>query len=158
MSLIFPVLDASFKIPAGLMSGKPHWLGDYEQCNAIDGTYTTLQGEVRPIQGHYCKVNIGPKLDMVSDTVVHLITGLILGLYPANERRRYFVTASLIGWAQTYNQPCYHPHHWPFVREIDGFPCQRANHADLRCFLSCQSGQHVDYPMGWDVVTLKWRH
>ena len=27
--------------------------------------------------------------------------GLILGLRPANERRRYKVTASLIGWAQT---------------------------------------------------------
>ena len=29
------------------------------------------------------------------------IVGLILGLRPANERRRYFVTTSLIGWAQT---------------------------------------------------------
>ena len=28
-------------------------------------------------------------------------TGLILGLHPANERRRYKVTLSLIGWAQT---------------------------------------------------------
>ena len=27
-------------------------------------------------------------------------TGLILGLRPANERRRYQVTPSLIGWAQ----------------------------------------------------------
>ena len=27
-------------------------------------------------------------------------TGLILGLRPANERRRYFVTTSRIGWAQ----------------------------------------------------------
>ena len=27
-------------------------------------------------------------------------SGLILGLHTANERRRYFVTASLIGWAQ----------------------------------------------------------
>ena len=27
--------------------------------------------------------------------------GLILGLRPANERRRYKVTTSLIGWAQT---------------------------------------------------------
>ena len=26
--------------------------------------------------------------------------GLILRLHPANERRRYFVTTSLIGWAQ----------------------------------------------------------
>ena len=29
-----------------------------------------------------------------------LYTGLIPGLRPANERRRYFVTTSLIGWAQ----------------------------------------------------------
>ena len=27
--------------------------------------------------------------------------GLILGLHPANERRRYKVTPSLIGWVQT---------------------------------------------------------
>ena len=32
---------------------------------------------------------------------------LILGLRQANDRRRYFVTTSLIGWAQTWNQPCY---------------------------------------------------
>ena len=31
----------------------------------------------------------------------HGITELILGLRPTNERRRYFVTTSLIGWAQT---------------------------------------------------------
>ena len=37
---------------------------------------------------------------------VVIITGLILGLHPANERRRYKVTPSLIGWAQTKNQPC----------------------------------------------------
>ena len=29
-----------------------------------------------------------------------LISGLILGLRPANERQRYFVTMSLISWAQ----------------------------------------------------------
>ena len=30
----------------------------------------------------------------------------ILGLRPANERRRYFVTTSLIDWAQSWNQCC----------------------------------------------------
>ena len=35
------------------------------------------------------------------------LTGMILGLLPANERRRYKVTPSLIGWAQTLNQACY---------------------------------------------------
>ena len=33
------------------------------------------------------------------------LPGLILGLHPANERRCYFVTTSLIGWVQVYNHP-----------------------------------------------------
>ena len=33
------------------------------------------------------------------------LSGLILGLRPTDERRRYFVTTSLIGWAQTWNRP-----------------------------------------------------
>ena len=32
--------------------------------------------------------------------------GLIIVLRPANEKRRYFVTTPLIGWLQTYDQPC----------------------------------------------------
>ena len=32
--------------------------------------------------------------------------GLILGLRQANEKRRYKVTPSPIGWAQANNQPC----------------------------------------------------
>ena len=34
----------------------------------------------------------------------NVVTGLILGLRAPNERRRYFVTTSLIGWAQTYKR------------------------------------------------------
>ena len=33
-------------------------------------------------------------------------TGIILCLHPANERRRYIVTSSLIGWVHTQNDPC----------------------------------------------------
>ena len=33
-------------------------------------------------------------------------SGLNLGLRPANERRRYKITPSLIGWAQTWSQLC----------------------------------------------------
>ena len=33
------------------------------------------------------------------------ISGLILGLRPANEKRCYFVTTSFIGWVQAENQP-----------------------------------------------------
>ena len=41
----------------------------------------------------------------VGNPLVSLFTGLNLGLCPFNERRRYFVTTSLIGWGQTENQP-----------------------------------------------------
>ena len=30
--------------------------------------------------------------------------------HPANERQRYFVTTSLIGWVQAWNQPCITPY------------------------------------------------
>ena len=42
--------------------------------------------------------------------VAHILTGLILGLHPAKERRRYKVTPSLIGWAQSKDQPYIHMH------------------------------------------------
>ena len=39
-------------------------------------------------------------------SAVGYVYRLILVLSPANERRRYKVTPSLIGWAQPKNQPC----------------------------------------------------
>ena len=41
------------------------------------------------------------------DKMVHAYPGIILGMGSANERRRYIVTSSLIGWAHTYNDPCF---------------------------------------------------
>ena len=43
--------------------------------------------------------------DEIPCTFQGQIAELILGLRLANERRRYFVTTSLIGWTQTWNQP-----------------------------------------------------
>ena len=42
-------------------------------------------------------------------------TGLILGLRPANERRRYKVTLSLFGWVQPRISPViyWHNDNWP---------------------------------------------
>ena len=42
---------------------------------------------------------------LVKSACTIYLPGLILGLRPANERRRYKVTPSLIGWEQTSNQP-----------------------------------------------------
>ena len=38
---------------------------------------------------------------LTTRAVLTTTSGLILGLRPANERRRYSVTSSLIGWTQT---------------------------------------------------------
>ena len=46
----------------------------------------------------YWRIYAPPDFD---DTLHGSSAGLILGLRPANERRRYKVTPSLIGWAQT---------------------------------------------------------
>ena len=41
----------------------------------------------------------------LSSRFIHSTAGIILYMCPANERRRYIVTSSLIGWAQTQNDP-----------------------------------------------------
>ena len=41
-----------------------------------------------------------PRLGANLESALLYEAGLILGLLPANERRSYIVTTSLIGWAQ----------------------------------------------------------
>ena len=45
----------------------------------------------------------------VSQGMSYVVPGLNLGLRPANERRRYFVTTSLIGWAQSVESALWFP-------------------------------------------------
>ena len=48
---------------------------------------------------------IGIALNKTMQFILKLYSGLILGLLPANERRRYFITTSPIGFMQALNQP-----------------------------------------------------
>ena len=54
-------------------------------------------------------------------------TGLILGLRPANGRRRYKVTPSLIGLAQTSNQP------YSNIFAVSGLPMPLRDQNSLQC-------------------------
>ena len=54
-----------------------------------------------PIDKHDDKAVQRIVIFTIYQNIAMMNTGLILSLCPANERRRYFVTASLIGWAQT---------------------------------------------------------
>ena len=48
----------------------------------------------------YCRRTCG-----ISE-IYYTFSGIILGAGPANERRRYIVTSSLVDWAHTHNDPC----------------------------------------------------
>ena len=58
-------------------------------------------------------------------TAQYITSGPILGLRPANERQRYFVTPSLIGWVQAQNQPCHiiSPEHYAILDYHDLAVC-----------------------------------
>ena len=56
---------------------------------------------------HSTGQSYGFKMRFTDNVLSNTETGLILGLRPANEGRRYFETMSLIGWMQAYNQPCW---------------------------------------------------
>ena len=52
------------------------------------------------------------KLVQYNEYSVSTEAGIILYMRPANERWRYTVTLSLIGWAHTQNDPCW-GYWWP---------------------------------------------
>ena len=66
-----------------------------------------LSQEVSGKQYHRLPVYLWSHLIKIRFCCVYIATlrGLILGFRPANGRRRYKVTPSPIGWAQTLNQP-----------------------------------------------------
>ena len=73
--------------------------------------FTNVTGRIRPpdISSSFragCMVVPQRHMTNHTDREMRYNTGLILGLPPANERRCYFVTTSLTGWVQAYNQPC----------------------------------------------------
>jgi len=51
------VLDATSKIPTGLMNANINWVGSYKECNRV------LNSRVKPnIKGRYCNAVIGSPL------------------------------------------------------------------------------------------------
>ena len=65
-----------------------------------------LAGVGNPCMCVYLLQNIFDTASVSDGTPCYIMTGLIPGLHPANERRHYKVTPSLIGRAKTKNQPC----------------------------------------------------
>ena len=79
----------------------------FSQENALENVVWKMSAILSPPQCVKPFINLAPDLCFIEHQRsrgwchVLLFTWLSLGLHPANERRRYFVTTSLIGWAQT---------------------------------------------------------
>ena len=74
------------------------------------------------------------------------MSGLILGLRPANERRRYKVTPSLIGWA---HKPRISPGIW--------YDSAHSTTITMIKLQICTHEQHpIAHPYGWAMGCLSW--
>ena len=83
-----------------------HWLGAYTKWSLFTvwcNIYITGPWEMGQ---HLCCAMTKHILVIESWALPDGISGIILCMRPANERRRYIVTSSLIGWAHTQNDPC----------------------------------------------------
>ena len=68
---------------------------------AVEGTYVYLYMMVQSAWDTWVSCSYDNDSQVWTLCVCRTGAWGILGLRPANERRRYFVTTSLIGWAQT---------------------------------------------------------
>ena len=79
------------------------------------------------------------------------ITGIILCVRPANERRRYIVTSSLIGWVHTQNNP------WIILGRLT------LNHSRSKIVLACNFSSWIaawstmlPHHDMWDLIVQVW--
>ena len=89
-------------IPTGIDGGWSKKLKHIASHNTTDIPYFIPAVKFSVISTSFNSLASGK---CVSNLIHIKDTGLILGLRPANERRSSFVTTSLIGWAQAWNQP-----------------------------------------------------
>ncbi len=64
---LFLVLDATAKIPSGILELKLHLPGDYELCENIFGEYNSAHtNKLEPLTGKYCRIDVGFASNVVS--------------------------------------------------------------------------------------------
>ena len=87
------------------------WMNEWAIVMSVYGSHCGLSNQSSPVTV-VIKISVPLHTNIVSaslqyfmiqlcETDTQYFSGLILGLCPANERRFYKVTSSLIGWAQT---------------------------------------------------------
>ena len=92
-----------FTHPLHSPNGKQHNRGETVANDIGNTQQKALQLTLNPMQLWLYPIAVfRPANHRRGNTVL----GIILCMRPANERRRYIVTSSLIGWVHTQNDPC----------------------------------------------------
>ena len=86
---------------------KRRWCPVGFPCKTINTGVGSITSQVQLLQAATARIKF-EKANYLKQThgYIYTFSWLILVVHPVNERRRYFVTTSLIGWVQAYNQPC----------------------------------------------------
>ena len=92
-------MTADAKTDPGVGTLKPRNLLSEKECAFVPSRY--IECLLRGPCGPRWKWQPKPEAREQPDVPGSADVGPILGVWPANERRRYKVTSSLIGWAQT---------------------------------------------------------
>ena len=95
----------------------------------------------------------GVHLELLVRIVVLFTPGLILGLRPADKRRRYVVTTSLIGWAQTWNHPWYP---FSFSSYVQYFTFYEKQNLSYFWYISFKTIQYSKYSVSYVQLSITY--
>ena len=131
----------TFSALVALCAGNSPVIGEFPAQRPVTRSFES--GDLRHHRAHYTATV------MWYSTTTSWTTGIILCMRPGNERRRYIVTPSLIGWAHTQND---HPDelakntncYWHWTPVLD---CRATN----------LPGRNTCYQY-WCTLTTEWRH
>ena len=94
------------------------WIMNFRKCKQCHTIFVSIVciHKGPPIQPTLCLISLA-LAKQCRHYVLWAVTGIILFMRPANERRGYIVTSSLIGWAHIQNDP-----YGDFTSFIDSSP------------------------------------
>ena len=89
-------------------------------------------------------------LDVLNANYFNSFAEIIFYMHPANERRRYLVTSSFIGWAHTENDPCICGHCcWKFMQKTTSQETCAHSNGTFWLLLCCVSKQSFKHKGNW---------
>ena len=112
---IYPFVSLSVRLPAflyniilwsGIFDNRRHITVGNGKMDKLHAVTSWIFTQTRTPDYVYSDIYTFVSYAWSIAVICHSQSGIILCMRPANERRRYIVTSSLIGWAHAQNDPC----------------------------------------------------